>query len=74
MVAHDGVVMAPIKLLLVDDDRSLRDALAEQMCLFGLHAVTGVGTAKEVLELANQQHFDIILLDIGLPDMDGRIA
>jgi DNA-binding response OmpR family regulator len=62
------------KLLLVDDDESLRDTLAEQLDLHEEFETFQAGTASEGLELIKSGHFDLILLDVGLPDMDGREA
>ncbi len=60
------------RILLVDDDASLRQSLAEQLELheefFTEHAEDG-GAA---LDLVKNNHFDLVLLDVGLPDMDGR--
>lgn len=61
-------------LLLVDDDVDLREALAEQ---FGLHdgfQVLQAGTAAEGLKLAAAERVDLVVLDVDLPDMDGREA
>ena len=62
------------KILLVDDDDALRDSLAEQLQLHEEFEPTGVGTAKDGLNLLETEYFDVILLDVGLPDMDGREA
>lgn len=62
------------KILLVDDDEALRESLAEQLELHEEFEPKGVGTAKEGLDLLNGEYFDVILLDVGLPDMDGREA
>jgi len=62
------------KILLVDDDDALRDSLAEQLQLHEEFEPTGVGTAKDGLDLLETEYFDVILLDVGLPDMDGREA
>jgi DNA-binding response OmpR family regulator len=61
---------APKRILLVDDDQPLRQALAEQ--LTGDFAPVEAGTGSEGLAAASGGHFDAILLDVGLPDMDGR--
>tara|TARA_Y100000766_G_scaffold195763_1_gene168283 strand:- start:145 stop:828 length:684 start_codon:yes stop_codon:yes gene_type:complete len=62
------------KILLVDDDESLRESLAEQLGLHEEFESKGAGTAKEGLDLLEEEYFDVILLDAGLPDMDGRDA
>jgi DNA-binding response OmpR family regulator len=62
------------KLLLVDDDDSLRQTLAEQLDLHEEFETHQVATAGEALEQAKANHYDLILLDVGLPDMDGREA
>ena len=62
------------KILLVDDDDALRDSLAEQLQLHEEFEPTGVGTAKDGLNLLETEYFDVILLDVGLPDMDGQEA
>ncbi len=62
------------KILLVDDDDTLRQSLAEQLQLHEEFATYGTGTAKDALETLKQEYFDVILLDVGLPDMDGREA
>ncbi|WP_193185076.1 response regulator transcription factor [Nisaea sediminum] len=60
------------KVLLVEDDEALRITLAEQLELHEEFAVQAVGTGAEALETVKSAHFDLILLDVGLPDMDGR--
>jgi DNA-binding response OmpR family regulator len=60
-------------LLIVDDDADLRSAVAEQLEAEGF-ATLGAAMAKEGLEAALQYKPDLILLDVDLPDMDGREA
>ena len=60
------------KILLVEDDEALRTSLSEQLHLheeFETHIAT---TGAEALEAGKAGHFDLIILDVGLPDMDGR--
>jgi DNA-binding response OmpR family regulator len=59
-------------ILIVDDDEVLRHTLAEQLELHEEFAVTEAATAARALELAKSRRFDALLLDVGLPDMDGR--
>ena len=60
------------KVLLVDDDAALRESLSEQLRLHEDFITVEAGTGTEALNLAKREHFDAILLDVGLPDMDGR--
>jgi DNA-binding response OmpR family regulator len=60
------------KVLVVDDDDALRRSLAEQLQLHEEFLPAEAETAARALELVKQQHFDAVLLDVGLPDMDGR--
>ncbi len=62
------------KILLVDDDEVLRQSLEEQLQLHEEFATVACGTAADAIELAKNEYFDVILLDVGLPDMDGREA
>ena len=59
-------------VLLVDDDEALRQSLAEQLDLHEEFVCAQAATGGEGLELAKSEHYDLILLDVGLPDLDGR--
>jgi DNA-binding response OmpR family regulator len=65
-------MMSGRKILVVDDDTALRQSLGEQLQLHGEFVVAEAETAQKALEITKQQVFDTILLDVGLPDMDGR--
>jgi DNA-binding response OmpR family regulator len=60
------------KILVVDDDGPFRSALAEQLHFYDALRVAQAGTGAEGLEMAKLTHYNAILLDVGLPDMDGR--
>jgi len=62
------------KVLLVDDDEALRGSLSEQLRLHEEFETTVADTAASGLEIVKNDYFDAILLDVGLPDMDGREA
>lgn len=61
---------APISILLVDDEASSRMLALETLQSRGHHAITA-GSAKEALSYVERHNFDVIVLDLGLPDMDG---
>ena len=62
------------KILVVDDDSVFRDALTEQL---GLHeefeALTAENGSKGV-QAAKEGQIDLVIMDVGLPDIDGREA
>ncbi len=60
------------KILLVDDDEALCQSLSEQLRLHEEFATVEVKTGGQALEVVKAEYFDAILLDVGLPDMDGR--
>lgn len=60
----------PIRLLIVDDDEQLSQALARRFGKLG-HETTLAATGEKALELAAHQSFDVVLLDLHLPGMDG---
>jgi len=60
------------RILIVDDDGALRQSLAEQLELNDEFVCVECGTATRALEMVNSERFDTIVLDVGLPDMDGR--
>jgi len=62
------------KILLVDDNVDLADALLEQIALHDEFEITLSASATEAYEALKAQDFGLILLDIGLPDQDGREA
>lgn len=60
------------KILIVDDDAALRRALAEQLHLHEEFAARAAETGRAALEAVRAERFDLVLLDVGLPDIDGR--
>ncbi len=61
-------------VLIVDDDRSLREELASQLRVDGDFRPSEAATADEAEALLKVQgsRFDALILDVGLPDGDGR--
>ncbi|MCE9648047.1 MAG: response regulator transcription factor [Parvibaculum sp.] len=66
--------MTAKKILIVDDDEALRGSLIEQLELHEEFECVAMPTASAGLEYARGNHVDLVLLDVGLPDMDGREA
>ncbi|GGD14928.1 response regulator transcription factor [Aquisalinus flavus] len=63
------------RILLVDDDDLLRETLLDQFEVHDEFKVEIAGTAAAAIDKVKQEaHIDIVLLDVGLPDMDGRDA
>jgi two-component system response regulator HydG len=58
------------RLLIVDDDPDLSSLLSQYLQKRGLK-VDVEGSGKSALDRASHRRYDLILLDIGLPDMDG---
>lgn len=59
-----------IKILIVDDEESIRDGCQQILARKGYQVVT-TGNALEGLKMALQNIYDVILLDIRMPEMDG---
>jgi two-component system response regulator MprA len=62
--------MVRVRLLIVDDDRALRDALRRALNLAG-YQVVGVGAGLEALGHVADETPDAVILDVGLPDVSG---
>ena len=66
--------MTAKRVLLVEDDEALRESLSEQLDMHEEFQITSASNGSEALEEVKGEHYDLILLDIGLPDLDGREA
>ncbi len=60
------------KILLVDDDDDLREALGEQLIMTEDFDVFEAANGAEAMSKAKDAIYDLIILDVGLPDTDGR--
>ena len=61
-------------ILLVDDDDDLREVLVDQLSLYEEFEVLQASSATKGVETARGAMIDLIVMDVGLPDMDGREA
>jgi DNA-binding response OmpR family regulator len=62
------------RILVVDDDAELRTALKEQLALHEEFEAEAAENAQTAVQQAKTGHFDLVIMDVGLPDMDGREA
>ena len=60
------------KVLLIDDDEDLREAFSEQLLMTEDFDVHEGASGAEALEKVKQHSYDLLVLDVGLPDTDGR--
>jgi DNA-binding response OmpR family regulator len=61
-------------ILIVDDDQALGESLSEQLNLHEEFTTQIADNAAAGIALLKQERADLVLLDVGLPDMDGREA
>ena len=66
--------MSTKKIIIIDDDGLLRDSLKEQFSLHEEFHVTEAATAAAGIKAVKAEHADLVILDVNLPDMDGREA
>ncbi|MGL4199780.1 MAG: response regulator transcription factor [Allorhizobium sp.] len=61
-------------ILLVDDDDDLRQILVEQLSLYDEFSILQESNATRAMQTAKSAQVDLMIMDVGLPDMDGREA
>src|ERR1022692_4852864 len=62
------------RILIVDDDNELREALTEQLSLHEEFDAIGVENGSKGVQAAKAGQVDLVIMDVGLPDIDGREA
>src|SRR5258707_12105661 len=62
------------KILIVDDDSELREALVEQLALHEEFESIAVDNGTKGVQAAKSGQIDLVIMDVGLPDVDGREA
>jgi two-component system, OmpR family, response regulator MprA len=60
-----------VRVLVVDDDRSVRESLRRSLQFNGYEVVTASDGLEALETIAKQQRFDIIVLDVMMPRLDG---
>lgn len=64
MIAHN--------ILIVDDDEDLRSILIDQLSLHPEFKIFQEDTAEKGMQTARANNISLLIMDVGLPDMDGR--
>jgi DNA-binding response OmpR family regulator len=62
------------KVLIIDGDPELRDALTDQLSLHEEFEAVAAENGSKGVEAAKAEQIDIVIIDVGLPDIDGREA
>ena len=77
---HDGecpemaAMTSTRKILIVDDDAELRDGLVERLALHEEFESIAVDSGSKGVQAAKAGQVDLVIMDVGLPDVDGREA
>lgn len=61
-------------ILLVDDDDDLRETLSEQLSPYEEFSLLTGANAAKAIQTVKEAQVDLLIMDVGLPDMDGREA
>jgi signal transduction histidine kinase/CheY-like chemotaxis protein len=69
-MSKEATDLSGISILVVDDERDSRDLIAFALELFGAD-VTAVASAREALQALHSSTPDVLVSDIGMPDLDG---
>ncbi len=62
--------MSQKTILMVEDDEFIRELYVRQLKLAGF-TVENTGSGKEGVELLDKNHYDLLMLDLNIPDMSG---
>ena len=62
------------KILIIDDDPELRGALTEQLSLYEEYEAVAAENGNKGVQAAKAGQIDLVIMDVGLPDIDGREA
>ncbi|HDS15212.1 MAG TPA: response regulator [Proteobacteria bacterium] len=58
--------IAAKRILVMDDDDAICEILSELLCAYGCEVVA-VGDGRQALEIYQQQHFDLVIMDLTIP-------
>src|SRR5580765_932023 len=74
LVGPGGAMASKRTILIVDDDAELRDALVEQLALHEEFDAISADSGTKGVQAAKNGQVDLVIMDVGLPDVDGREA
>ena len=69
-----GTMLNTRKILIVDDDSELREALTEQLSLHEEFDAVAAKNGSEGVQAVKVAQIDLVIMDVGLPDIDGHDA
>jgi DNA-binding response OmpR family regulator len=58
----------------IEDDLELRGALTDQLSLYEEYEAVAAENGNKGLQIAKTEQIDLVIMDVGLPDIDGREA
>jgi YesN/AraC family two-component response regulator len=67
----DASLKEKMSTLIIDDEEDIREIFIEIIRRNGYKNVESVGSGEEAIDLFKKQHFDIALIDLNLPDING---
>lgn len=70
--ASEGMVPTMPRVLVIEDEPGIRHTLLQELVAYG-HSVQAVGSAMAGLRAVTGNEPDVVLLDLGLPDLDGAV-
>ena len=66
--------MPNTRKILIEDDCELRGALTEQLSLYEEYEAVAAENGNKGVQAARAGQIDLVIMDVGLPDIDGREA
>src|SRR5690242_15203959 len=66
-----GATLQDAAVLVVDDSRTMRLGLIRALNNLGFRNITEAANGRQALEIVQSKHFDLLLLDMEMPEMNG---
>ena len=70
MAQNGGAIIRPVRILIVEDDASLAAGLMQMLRSDG-YTAAAIASGEQAIAAAQQEKFDLLILDVGLPGIDG---